>query len=58
MSVGFILRLNPQVFSLLIYKVEARGISVEQVNPTYTSQRCSTCGFTVEANRDRESFAC
>ena len=47
-----------RLFGYVSYKAEARGISVEQVNPQYTSQRCSTCGFTVEANRDHESFAC
>ena len=53
---------TPLVFNRLYeyvsYKAETRGIAVEQVNPAYTSQRCPTCGFTVEANRDRESFAC
>jgi len=47
-----------RLYSYVSYKSEARGISVRQVNPAYTSQRCSTCGFTVEANRDREDFAC
>ncbi len=40
------------------YKAEERGISVDQVNPAYTSQRCSTCGFTHDGNRHGESFAC
>jgi putative transposase len=47
-----------RLYEYVEYKAEARGISVEQANPQYTSQRCSTCGFTVEANRNRESFAC
>ena len=47
-----------RLYGYVEYKAEACGISVEQVNPAYTSQRCSTCGFTVEANRDREGFAC
>ena len=47
-----------RLYQYVSYKAEARGISVEQVNPEYTSQRCSTCGFTVEANRNHEDFAC
>jgi IS605 OrfB family transposase len=41
------------------YKAEARGLAVRFVNPQYTSQRCSTCGFTHEDNRQtQESFSC
>jgi IS605 OrfB family transposase len=41
------------------YKAEARGLTVRFVNPQYTSQRCSTCGFTHESNRKtQESFCC
>jgi len=41
------------------YKGEARGLTIQQVNPKYTSQRCSTCGFTHEANRSsQDSFCC
>jgi len=47
-----------RLFEYVEYKAEARGISVEQVNPQYASQRCSTCGFTVDTNRDGESFVC
>ena len=47
-----------RLFEYVEHKAEARGISVEQVNPQYTSQRCSTCGFTVDTNRDGESFVC
>ena len=42
------------------YKAPERGVSVEQVEPNYTSQRCSRtdCGFTHEDNRHGEQFRC
>ena len=40
------------------YKAPERGVSVKTVEPQYTSQRCSKCGFTHETNRDGTQFAC
>ncbi|QCJ45927.1 RNA-guided endonuclease TnpB family protein [Haloprofundus sp. MHR1] len=42
------------------YKAEEHGIDVDDVNPAYTSQRCShsECGFTHENNRDGDEFEC
>ena len=42
------------------YKAEEHGINVDDVNPAYTSQRCShgECGFTHEDNRDDDEFEC
>ena len=41
------------------YKAEMLGIEVEQVSPAYTSQRCSSCGFTHESNRQsKHQFVC
>ena len=40
-----------RLFEYVEYKAEVVGISVEQVSPAYTSQRCSKCGFTHENNR-------
>jgi IS605 OrfB family transposase len=42
------------------YKAPEQGVSVEQVEPNHTSQRCSRtdCGFTHEDNRDGEQFCC
>jgi putative transposase len=40
------------------YKAPEYGITVEQVEPDHTSQRCSKCGFTHEDNRDGEHFCC
>ncbi len=42
------------------YKAEEYGISVDDVSPAYTSQRCShgECGFTHENNREGDRFEC
>jgi len=42
------------------YKAPEQGVSVGQVEPNHTSQRCSRtdCGFTHEDNRDGEQFCC
>ena len=42
------------------YKTPERGISVKQVEPNHTSQRCSRtdCGFTHDDNRHGEHFCC
>jgi IS605 OrfB family transposase len=49
-----------QLFQYVEYKAQAQGIMVEQVNPGYTSQRCShtDCGFTVDKNRNGNRFKC
>jgi transposase len=41
------------------YKAKEKGIDVVKINPQYTSQRCSKCGFTDERNRPSQSvFKC
>jgi IS605 OrfB family transposase len=44
------------------YKAESEGLVVKQINPAYTSQRCSKCGFTHEDNRPhtngQDEFGC
>ncbi|MFC7041676.1 RNA-guided endonuclease InsQ/TnpB family protein [Halonotius sp. GCM10025705] len=44
----------------ITYKAKAEGITVEVVNPAYTSQQCShtECGFTHENNRNGDEFRC
>jgi len=34
------------------------GVQVEYVNPTYTSQRCSCCGWVRSSNRKGKQFKC
>ena len=51
-----------RLFEYVEYKSEVVGISVEQVSPAYTSQRCSKCGSTHENNRPtsdgQDEFEC
>ena len=48
-----------RLYQYLEYKAEMYGIEVEQVSPAYTSQRCSSCGFTHENNRrSKHQFVC
>ena len=47
-----------RLYEYVEYKAEPRGISVEQVNPSNTSRRCSHCGFTHPDNRDSEALEC
>jgi len=43
----------------LTYKLAWRGGLLVMVDPKYTSQRCSACGFTCAANRkDQSHFVC
>ena len=50
-----------RLYESVSYKAEACGIKVKQVNPGYTSERCShtDCGFTHPDNRSTQaSFGC
>ncbi len=47
-----------QFQKFLEYKAEELGKSIIQVNPQYTSQRCSKCNFTDKTNRKENSFDC
>ena len=40
------------------YKAEKHGIVVRKINPKYTSQKCSVCGYTDENNRHGRDFHC
>ena len=47
-----------RLFEYVEYKAEVVGISVAQVNPAYTSQRCSKCGTTLRENRQTQDRFC
>src|SRR5690606_13493108 len=45
--------------NLLLEKAARRGVVVEMVNPAYTSQTCSCCGYVSAENRLTQSeFKC
>lgn len=37
---------------------EKHGVTVTRVNPAYTSQECSSCGYAAKDNRSSKHFAC
>ena len=37
---------------------QQKNVSIVEVNPTYTSQRCSQCGWTRKKNRSGKLFKC
>lgn len=48
-----------QLRSFLEYKAEEKGCKVEVIDPRYTSQSCSKCGYTHKSNRPSQSlFKC
>ena len=47
-----------ELFDVLDSKLESQGVLVCKLSPTYTSQRCSHCGWTRKLNRKRKQFKC
>lgn len=46
-----------QLQSFIAYKANMAGLSVEYVNPKYTSQMCK-CGYVDKRNRNIDTFCC
>ena len=47
-----------EIFNKLDRTCEELGVQVVQMSPTYTSQRCSKCGWVRKGNRLGKSFKC
>jgi len=48
-------------FTTIFDKLEdicSTGVQIEQVSPTYTSQRCSQCGSVRKSNRKGKVYSC
>lgn len=46
------------IFNKLADLTTTNGVRLEKVNPTYTSQRCSNCGWVRKRNRNGKQFKC
>ena len=47
-----------QFLRLLQYKAESLGKIIIEIDASYTSQKCSKCGFTSKGNRNKSMFKC
>lgn len=47
-----------QLQTFVEYKAKEKGIAVKYVDPRYTSQKCSRCGFSDKENRHKHKFHC
>ncbi len=47
-----------RLYEYVQYKAKGEGLNIEQVDPAYTSQRCSKCGTTLKENREGDEFQC
>lgn len=47
-----------QLEQFLRYKADDLGFDVIEIDPKYTSQGCSKCGYTAKSNRNGHDFTC
>ena len=47
-----------RLYDYVVYKAEEAGIEATQVDPAYTSKRCSKCGTTLDENRPSQAKFC
>ena len=47
-----------ELFGMLESEAERQNVFVVKLSPTYTSQRCSQCGWTRKSNRKKKMFKC
>jgi IS605 OrfB family transposase len=47
-----------ELFESLDRRLNSLGVQVVKINPTYTSQRCFSCGWTRKSNRLKKQFKC
>jgi IS605 OrfB family transposase len=47
-----------KVLNMISLRCEELGVFLKKINPAYTSQKCSSCGFIHKENRKAENFLC
>ena len=47
-----------RLYDYVTYKADGTGIDTTQVDPAYTSKRCSKCGTTLDENRPSQATFC
>ncbi|KTG19439.1 RNA-guided endonuclease InsQ/TnpB family protein [Haloferax profundi] len=48
-----------RLYQYVAFKAEVLDVEIRQIDPAYTSQRCSKCGFTHKSNRrSKHQFVC
>jgi putative transposase len=47
-----------ELFDILDGVASDAGVQIRKLNPSYTSQRCSKCGWTWKGNRKGKAFKC
>jgi IS605 OrfB family transposase len=47
-----------ELFDVLESNLIDAGVQINKVNPTYTSQRCSCCGWVCKSSRKAKKFKC
>lgn len=49
-----------KIYELLTQKIKNKHLNIKiiLVNPSYTSQMCSACGYVAKENREKDTFCC
>lgn len=50
--------ISSQILNYIKEKAQENGVRISELSPSYTSQRCSKCGWVRKSNRDGKTFTC